>query len=276
MSHPGSARRPLAAALALALVAPAAAAQGTALPSAESLVARHVAAIGGEQAVRAHSSMRMKGTFELAAAGLKGDLTVVSAAPNRNALTIDIPGLGQLRSGYDGSTGWEFNPMVGARLLEGEELARVAEEADFHGGSLRRQTGITGRQTVERTVLGGTPCYRVKVTWKSGRESHECYAVDGGLLVALQSTYVGPMGRIETTQLLDDYETFGGIRHPTVLRQQMMNAEQVLTVTSVEYDTVAADEFTPPAAIRTLMAGKKPASGQPPARPQAGAPPSGR
>ncbi|HEX5581800.1 MAG TPA: hypothetical protein VFX39_09500, partial [Gemmatimonadaceae bacterium] len=213
MTHARLAARSLRAVAAVALVLPAAAgAQGASLPSAESLVAKHVAAIGGEAAVRKHSSVRMTGTFELPAAGLRGELLVVGAAPNRNALTVVVPGVGELRSGYDGIGAWEFNPMVGARLVEGKEAARVTEDADYYGGALRRQPGIASRETVERTTLGGVPCYRVKVTWKSGRESHECYAVDGGLLVALQSTLEGPMGQMETTQILSDYKSFGGVK----------------------------------------------------------------
>ncbi|HEY0969870.1 MAG TPA: hypothetical protein VGE02_02710 [Gemmatimonadales bacterium] len=253
MSHIRPPLRSLRAVAAAALLLPAmAGAQGASLPSAESLVAKHVAAIGGEAAVRAHSSIRMTGTFEMAAAGLRGEFTVVGAAPDRNALTIVLPGVGEIRSGYDGIGAWEFNPMVGARLVQGKELARVAEDADFYGSTLRSQKGVASRETVERTTLGGVPCHRVKVIWKSGRESHECYAVEGGLLVALQSTYEGPMGTMETTQLLGGYETFGGVKHATVLRQQMMGAEQVLTVTAVEYDAVSDDAFTPPPAIRTL------------------------
>ena len=260
VSHTRLASRSLRAIAGAALVLPAlAGAQNAALPTAESLVAKHIAAIGGEEAVRKHTSVRMTGTFEMAAAGLKGDFTVVSAAPNRNALTIAIPGVGEVRSGYDGIGAWEFNPMTGARLVEGKELTRVSEDADFYGGTLRSQPSIVSRQTVERTTLGGVPCYRVKITWKSGRESHECYAVDGGLLVAQQSVYEGPMGAMETTQILSDYESFGGVRHATVLRQQMMGAEQVLTVTGVEYDTVEAEEFTPPPAILTLRSQAKPA-----------------
>lgn len=267
MSHIRLATRSLRAIAGMALVVPVlaapalAGAQGASLPSAESLVAKHVAAIGGEDAVRKHSSIRMAGTFEMPAAGLKGNLQVVSAAPNRNAMTIAIPGVGEIRSGYDGIGAWEFNPMTGARLVEGKELTRISEDADFYAGTLRRQAGIASRQTVERTTLGGVACYRVKVTWKSGRESHECYAVDGGLLVALQSTYDGPMGTLETTQLLSAYETFGGVKHPTVLRQQMMGAEQVLTVTNVEYDTVTEEDFTPPPAIQTLREQAKKAAG---------------
>lgn len=250
-------RSPSALAGLLLLLPALAGAQAAALPSAEKLVAKHVAAIGGEAAVREHAAYRMTGTFELAAAGLRGDMTVVSAAPNRNALTITIPGVGEIRSGFDGTTAWEMNPMSGARLLEGEELARVSEESHFHGSLLRNPPGIASRQTVERTELGGVPCYRVRVSWKSGRESHECYAVDGGLLVALQSTIASPMGKMETTQLLSDYKEFGGVRHATVLRQQMMGAEQLLTITSIEYEGIDESAFTPPAAIRTLIQAKR-------------------
>ena len=41
--------------------------------------------------------------------------------------------------------------------------------------------------------------------------------------------------------------------HPTTIKQKMMGVEQVMTFTSIEYDTVDAAAFEPPAAIKALI-----------------------
>src|SRR5690606_8752635 len=139
--------RPFGALVGLVLLAPAAlAAQDAALPPAATLVAKHVAAIGGEAAVRKHSAARIVGSVEVPAAGLTGTMTVFSAAPNRAASFASIAGVGEAPSGFDATVGWEVSPLTGARLHEGAELARMAEEADFHGGMLRSMPGIAGRE----------------------------------------------------------------------------------------------------------------------------------
>ncbi|MGI9044684.1 MAG: hypothetical protein ACR2GK_11255, partial [Gemmatimonadaceae bacterium] len=45
-----------------------------ALPAAKDLVAKHVAAIGGRDAVLRHPFFRAKGTFSMPAAGMTGEL----------------------------------------------------------------------------------------------------------------------------------------------------------------------------------------------------------
>src|SRR3712207_4925228 len=98
------------------------------LPAARTLIDRYVQAIGGRDAVLRHSTIRYVGTFEVPAAGVKGDLSVVQAAPNKTAVTMTMPGMGQMLQGYDGSVGWSVNPMQGPRVLEGKELEQLREE----------------------------------------------------------------------------------------------------------------------------------------------------
>jgi hypothetical protein len=227
-----------------------------ALPSADEIVAKHVAATGGEAAIRKHSSTRATGTFELAAAGLSGTVSVISAAPNRTMLRIEVPGMGEILQGFDGTNAWSVNPMAGARLAEGPELQMQVEEAGYYG-VLDQKESVT-RKATGRAEMGGVPCYQVTVTFKSGREATECYGVESGLLVARQGRVETPQGVIEQTVLIGDYKDFGGIKAPTTMRLQVAGVEQVIRLTSVEYDTVKPEEFTPPAAIQTLIKGKAP------------------
>ena len=84
----------------------------------QKIFARHVEAIGGEDAIRAHSSMTMKGAFEMPAMGVSADAMIYLAAPDKGLIHITIPGLGNNVQGFDGEIGWSEDPMQGARLLE--------------------------------------------------------------------------------------------------------------------------------------------------------------
>jgi hypothetical protein len=243
---------------ALALLPALAAAQPRAdsLPAAAELVARHAAAVGGEAAVRRHHSSRMTGTLEMPGMGLRGEVTLTAVAPHGSRMRVVIPGLGEIATGFDGTTGWSTNPMQGPRLLDGAELARLRDETDFHGELLRTQAGVTARRTVALTELGGQPCYRVEVTWASGRQSAECYAVATGLLAGSWSHEVTSTATMDITTIYAEYREVGGVKFPTVLRLRVGPQEQVLTFTDVVLDDADASAVEPPAAIRALVAGR--------------------
>ena len=230
----------------------AAAAPSNALPPAQRILDRYAAAIGGRETIMRHNSYRVRGTFEMPGAGVKGDMDVVHAKPNKMAVKVTIPGMGEIQTGYDGTVGWSVNPMQGPRLLEGKELEQISSEAEFTN-LFRGASNIVSRETVERTEMGGQPCYKVKITWKSGRETFDCYSTETGLLVGTTSTQESPMGSVQVTSLVSDYKDFGGVKYATRMRQQMMGQEQVMTVHSVEFDVVPPSAFEQPPAIQALV-----------------------
>jgi hypothetical protein len=118
----------LAAGLAAVPVA-AVAQQPAALPSASQVIARYVEAIGGRDAVMRHPTSRSVGTFEMPAAGLRGEMEILTAQPNRMVSVVNIPGLGTMRSGFDGTVGWSVDPIMGARLFSGAELESIRDQS---------------------------------------------------------------------------------------------------------------------------------------------------
>lgn len=238
------------------LAVPAAAlAQAASLPAARDLVARHVAAIGGRDAVIRHPFFRAKGTLEMPAAGMKGELEVAGAKPNLVVMRISVPGAGEMLQGFDGKHGWAMDPFQGPRLIEGNELAQMMDEAEF-GSVLRESANIASMETTEKVSLGGEECYKVRITWKSGRETFDCYSVSSGLLIGGFSKQESPMGAIEAVTEFKDYQDFSGLKQPTKIVLSVMNQQQVLTFTAYEYGPVQQDAFAPPPAIATLISQK--------------------
>jgi hypothetical protein len=214
---------------------PAASPSSSSLPAARTIIDRYVQAIGGREAVLRNNTIRYVGSFEMPAAGVKGDLSVVQAAPNKMAMTMSVPGMGQIATGYDGSVGWAINPMQGPRVLEGKELDQLREDAG-PSAILRPADRIRSAETVELTTLGAQPCYKVKITYNSGRESFDCYSTQTGLLVGMTNRQESPMGAVEVTTLFDDWKEFGGLKTATKMRQQMMGQEQILTIDRLEFN----------------------------------------
>lgn len=229
-----------------------------ALPTGRAIVDRFVEAIGGAAAFGAVKTMHATGTFEMPAQGIVGTIEVLSSRPANIRLRAEIDGVGQIERGYDGKVGWSIDPMAGPALITGRQLQELIDDALFEG-PLHPADKISELTTVEQTTFDGQAAHKVKVVFTSGTEQFEYFAVDSGLLIGSEGSREMPGGGLmPRVSILREYREFGALRQPTVLVQQTLGLEQVVTVKSYEYNTVSADAFTPPAAVLALI--KKPTS----------------
>lgn len=240
------------AAVSLALAAPL---RAQALPDARQLLEKHIEAVGGRAAVEGRQSVKITSTLDFPAVGLTGTGVTVVARPNRVAATMEFAGVGQIKSGFDGTVGWSTSPMTGPSLSEGEELEQTREAAGFLESvfQVSEPSEYRALETVERTEMGGRPCWKVKLTRASGRESFACFDVETGLIVGSQRKQVSRMGEMEMVSVLSDYKDFGGVKVATrtslTVGPQTINA----TVTAVEWNAAEPNAFELPAEIKTLV-----------------------
>jgi hypothetical protein len=257
--HPSGAHwRPACVLLAAAIVLAAPRASGQAgasdeLPGAREIVDRAIAALGGEDAVRRHSSRRALGRFEMPGQGLEGTLEMLTAAPDRLVVTISLPGLGELVTGFDGEVAWSINPLTGPMLLEGRQLEQMRLDADFFA-VLQAPSRHRTIEVVERTDFGGRSCYKLRITRHGGEQDYEFYDAETGLPAGSILSRDSPMGPLTATTVLEDYRSFDGVLMASRAIQRSLGVEQRLIITSVEHDTLDTTAFAPPAAIKALLA----------------------
>ena len=231
--------------------APAPASAAASLPSARTIVDRHIKAIGGRAAILAHKSMHASGTLSVPASGLSGPVHVYGAAPNRVLVKAAITGIGEISDGYDGTTAWTISPMTGPALKTGKEFEQTKLDADFYS-ELRDPKKYT-LTTIEKTVFDGRDCYKVQVTRADGSEDFDFYDVATGLRAGSINTRETQMGTITVTNTESAYKSFGALTQATVLAQKIMGLEQKITLENVEYDKVDPSVFEPPAVIKALI-----------------------
>ncbi len=227
------------------------------LPPADDVIESYVRAIGGAEAHTSPRSIRTTGIIELPGMGLQGTFEVLQLLPDRSVTRVSIPGIGEIESGFDGSSGWSVDPLMGAALMEGDELGQARDRANILG-TLRDPAVVPVRETLELGGSDGERCWRVRLAWASGGESVDCYSTETGLLIASENTEVSPMGEMLVTTRFSDYEAFGPMILPTRLVQSAMGQVQELIVQDVVVDDVDATELTPPPAIQTLLGGSPP------------------
>jgi hypothetical protein len=164
---------------------------------------------------------------------------------------IDIPGMGEMRQGFDGAVAWMINPMQGPSLLTGPQLDAAKEDNDPSNYS-RQSPAITASETIEKTTLGGAECFKVKHTWKSGKTSFDCFSVADGMITWSQAKSVTPMGEVETTSTYAAYKDWGGIKRATTTTIDQMGQQIIITMQGFEWDNVDPKELELPAEIKAL------------------------
>jgi hypothetical protein len=233
---------------------PPAATASAELPDARTIVDRHIKAIGGRQAVLAHTSMHATGTLSMPANGISGPVEIYGAAPNRALVKTSVSGIGDIVDGFDGTHGWSISPMTGPTLKSGLELEEAKFDADFYS-ELRDPKKYT-MKTLEKTTFDGRDCYKVSVKRIGSQdpdEDFDFYDVATGLRAGSIDTRETQMGKMTVSNVESGYKKFGTLIQATVLTQKIMGVEQKITIDSVEYDKVDPSVFEPPAPIKALI-----------------------
>jgi hypothetical protein len=223
-----------------------------ALPPARKIIDRSVGAIGGREVMARHTSRHATGRISMPGQGVEGEVDIIAARPDLMRLRITLPGVGEIQSGYDGRIGWSLDPMSGPMLLQGKALEQTKMDADFDA-SLHTEKQFKLLETVERTMFEGRPAYKIKAVRQSGEEDLEFFDVENGLMLGAMVTRESPMGPVKATHITSEYKEFGGMKIPVKIVQRMMGIEQVITITSVQFNTVDKAAFVPPPQIQALV-----------------------
>lgn len=235
---------------AAALAAPRVDAQDA--PPASQVVARYVEAIGGEQAILSAQHRHFKGRMSMPAAGMTMEMEMWQSRPNRMLMVMNIPGLGEMKQGYDGEVAWSTNPMQGPRVIEGAELQQTIRQADFDA-NLRFEHLFPTMETVGRAEAQGRPCWRVRMVAENGDEAFGCFDVETGLLLGLTSRTESEMGTVESTIEFHDYRDFGGIRMPARTVMNVMGQQMEMQVVEIDTSPIPASTYALPAEIQALQ-----------------------
>lgn len=223
------------------------------LAPAPEVIERYVDAIGGEELVRSFESRRATGSFEIRGQGLGGTVEIRSAAPDRLVIELQYEGVGTARTGFDGEVGWAIDPVTGPRLLQGEELDQLRDDADFYG-DLHHPSKFAAVETVAHERFAGYDTWKIRLERSSGRVYFEYFDVETGLMVGNEGEQASMMGPLNVVSVIGDYREFDGLRLATRVTQDFgMGQEAVTILDSVEHGTLDDSDFALPPQIVTLV-----------------------
>ena len=231
-------------------------------PSGESLLQKCLARSGGAAAYARVKSSAMTGTVELVGHNLTGPVSVFQQG-DKTYTVIELPGIGKVEEGFDGTTAWEMNALQGARIKDGEEKSATvrASRMNLMG---TWQEYYTVAKTVGPEDVAGKPAWRVELTPKAeltpkgGKPETFWFDRDSGLLVRMAQTVSSAMGEIPVDVSLSDYRDVGGIKTPFVMTQKAMSQVMVMHFEKVEWNPpLPPGRFDLPGSIQALLEQRK-------------------
>jgi len=238
-------RRAAALTLAALVVAGPAAAQ---TPSADALVAKNLAARGGEAKLKSLTAMRLTGSVSVQ--GMDMPLTVLTKRPNKMKQETTMQGQ-KLVQAFDGQIVWAINPMMGStapRALEGPAADALKTQSLFDGPLVGYKDRGDTLEVVGPADVEGVKTWKLKLTRKDGKSMHIFLDADTGLEKQWTSTMDQNGLTMEVETVMSDYQATDGVMVARSMRT-MMGGQQVAAVkfASVEFNMPAEDsEFAMP------------------------------
>lgn len=220
-------------------------AQAQEIPTADKVLSRHEAAVGGRTALDAHSSIRVTGVVIVASADIRGSLEIIRAKPNWYVEKMSLSTLGDLIKGYDGKIAWTLEGSDPGLLTDAdaEGMKRVADW--YHEFSVTQ--AMRGAR-VDSADFEGEPAWMLTYASGLGDEVRSYFSRETGLRVGEESA----LGVGESSIIYAAYKTFGGVQFPTRITTRRGNSEMLTNILSVEFDKVPTSAFALPPAVKAI------------------------
>jgi len=176
--------------------------------SVDTVVQRHIAALGGEKLLRAGKTFSYTVSGEKM--GKKFTKTVHHARPG--LLRVDIQTEdGPMSKGFDGKVAWTKKGTAATEMLTPEETLAMKAHAEFDEPLLDYSKRGTAVKLVGTSEVQSKPAYDLEVTLSNGEVEH--HLIDASSFLLVKRTYASKNKDGKVTQgavRYGDYKSFGG------------------------------------------------------------------
>ena len=217
-----------------------------ALPSADEVFAKYLAAIGGQTNLDRIKSRALKGTI----AQPNGTITVnvLQTPPNKFHIAASTP-TGDFERAFNGTLGWEKGPQ-GVRQLSPSEVAQLQNAIGlFRHIKLKEQFTSTRVRAGQR--IGDRATVMVIGTMADNRQERLFFDAESGLLLRRIGYMTTLLGIIPDQIDFEDYRDVDGVKFPFTVRVstiEVNNPVSTRTFSEMKLNTPADDaKFNMPA-----------------------------
>lgn len=222
------------------------------LPAVDQILAKHVQALGGEDAIRKVSSRIEKGTIT-AFGGHQFPVEVFTKAPDKRVFVMHLPN-GDSITAFDGHVGWIGAPGRPVREMSGGELEGAKLDADFFF-PLRLKEMFTKLESEQAVKIGDHEANVVSGFADNQPVIRLYFDMQSGLLLRSVRYAESPLGRNPTRIDYADYRKEGGVKIPFRWTVARPSGRFTIQLTEVEQDIPIDDgRFSKPG--EPIAAGK--------------------
>jgi len=206
-------------------------------PTADDIIEKHLAALGGRAALTKIESRTGTGSIVVSTQGmdLAGSVEVYTKAPNktRSYIRLDLSAVGGtemvIDQRCDGKTAFAGNSLQGDSEITGNRLQNMLN-ARFPTPLLTYKDAGTRVEFVGKDKVGMRDVFVIQYTPKTGSSSRQSFDAETFLLLRVVMKVDAPElgGEIEQTSDLSDYREVDGVKLPFTV--QTVNPAQTVTV----------------------------------------------
>jgi hypothetical protein len=218
--------------------------------TADDVIEKHLAAMGGREALGKLTSRKGIGTVSIATpeVELAGSVEIYAKAPNKSRalLTLDLSALGApepmvIDQRFDGTAGIAMNSLQGDSAITGNQLDNMKN--NFFPTALLnyKQHGMKAELLPNETI-GGKEFVVLQMTPTTGSVSKTYLDPQTWLAVRSTARISSPeVGELEQTSEMSDYRTIDGVKVAFKVVNTTPIQAVTITLTTIEHNVVVDD-----------------------------------
>ena len=212
--------------------------------TADAVIDRYIEVSGGVKAIEKLKTMEGTLLMNMPNAGMTLQMKIASQHPNLMCVEQIIPGVGEMKQGYNGTIGWSSDPIQGNREMMPGEVKELIKEASpqwilqikdrFQIRSVGDETG--SEVTLHLQESSDRPIEK----WVFSKKT-------GYLIVQDRVADMGPSGKLPIKTTFSDYRIIEGMAVPHKTSAANPAFSFTLEVQSLEFNTsLDPSIFEPP------------------------------
>lgn len=213
----------------------------------DELIARIIAAAGGEENLRKHKSAMTTVEIDLENQGVQGAGVVTAKAPNMSATNITLTALGKkigsVVTYFDGTRGGQIASFAPEEVLSGKRLQDVKLDSDFYG-LLNWQKNFKTITIKRVSKVGDEDAYVVEKVPEKGNRVTDYISVKTFLLLRRDTILSSDTTNVELpqTEIYSDYRNVDGVMIPfKSVSNTVAYGDIVTRVKDVKFDVELPD-----------------------------------
>lgn len=213
--------------------------------TADEVIEKHLAAIGGRAALAKVTSRAMTGTIALSTpvGELSGPVAIMNQAPNksRTLIKLDLSAVGAgemtVDQRFDGTAGIVMDSMQGNRDISGDQLETM-RNATFPSPFLDYKERGTTLELGAKEQVGGRDAFVLTAKPKTGPAVRQYFDAETYLPLRVVSKIDVPqLGTVEQSTDFSDFRDVDGVKIPFSIRSSSAAQSFTITLTKVEHNS---------------------------------------